>query len=606
ASVIGRDFYFKVLDQAADTIGEVSERLQYLKNMQFIQDSGEEDNLEFVFKHALAHQTAYDSMMDKKRKDLHIKIAESIEKVFPERINEFYGTLAMHYSKAENYTKAEGYLVQAGNEALRSAASAEAIDFFKEAFKIYLKNSGDEPDPTRVTELHEKIANACQLGGKNKEAIEYYEKVLNHYGMSPPSSGIKRKVALLSNMITLLIVVNFPGVRFKKEANDLNRRLSKILFFYAKALYSYDSKRWFKQSLYMFKYNSRFSFSSNANGQALFSAYSILFNWTGISLSIADRLLKISGKDLEKTSPAIQFEHGTYSKMHQFIQGDWIDDDRIENLFISAMKRGDVFNLTTFLLYCGLITIELGMEKETNQIIDKLKIAADEFDSDHTRAQHYRLKEVALFKFRRSKPADQRSLKGVEFIKKTGHLAMLQVVHSMRSMSAALMDDLESARSALQEAEKLMPPRKRIKIWYSTYLLAKAYVLTEDFRRNPDNQEIRRELLKTCKTTVGQSRVVPNNLIESHRIMANALWMTGQKKKAIRHYIKSIREAERVNGKLELSRTYFELGKRLLSNGSIQKVNGLSGKDYIGKARALFTEIGLAYDLQELERFENK
>jgi len=82
--------------------------------------------------------------------------------------------------------------------------------------------------------------------------------------------------------------------------------------------------------------------------------------------------------------------------------------------------------------------------------------------------------------------------------------------------------------------------------------------------------------------------------------------MTGQKKKAIRHYIKSIREAERVNGRLELSRTYFELGKRLLSNGSIRKVNGLSGKEYIGKARVLFTEIGLAYDLQELERFENK
>lgn len=55
ASVIGRNFYFKILDEASETIDEVSERLQYLKNIQFIQEAGDEESLEFVFKHALAH-----------------------------------------------------------------------------------------------------------------------------------------------------------------------------------------------------------------------------------------------------------------------------------------------------------------------------------------------------------------------------------------------------------------------------------------------------------------------------------------------------------------------------------------------------------------------
>jgi class 3 adenylate cyclase/tetratricopeptide (TPR) repeat protein len=606
ASVIGRNFYFKVLDEAADTIGEVSERLQYLKNMQFIQETGDEENLEFVFKHALAHQAAYDSMMDKKRKSLHLKIAESIEKVFPERINEFYGTLAMHYNKAENYAKAGEYLMKAGNEAYLSAASAEAIDYFKEAFRIYLKNSGDEPDPEKLTIFYERIANAFQLGGKNGEAIEYYEKVLKHYGKMPPSSKIKMLATFFINIPILLIAAYFPRTRFKKQATELDKRLSNILFFYSKALYSHNSKRWFLNSLFMFKYISTFSFSSNEIVRPILAAYSIIFNWTGISLSFARKFLEISEKNLDKASQGVQFEHALYSKMHQFLEGNWKEDPRMEKLFESAMKRGDAFNLTPFLLFCGFITIDLGLEHETFEIIGKMKKVADEFENDHSAAQYYRLKAVADFKFRNLESTYQAASEGIEFTKKTGHQAMLQVIYSMRAMSAIMLDNLDGAKADLREVEKLMPQQKRVKIWYSTYFLTKACVLTEELRRNPEDKDLKNQLLKTCRSAIKQSAMVPNNLIESHRISANAMWMIGKKKKAIKHYLKSIEAAKKVYGKLELSRTYFELGKRMLSNGSIPSVNKRSGNEYIEEAHQLFTAMNLTYDMAELERFLNK
>ncbi len=204
--------------------------------MQFIQESDDEENLEFVFKHALAHQAAYDLMVEKKRKALHLKIAESIEKVFPNRINEFYGTLAMHYNKAEYYKKAEDYLVLAGNEALKSAASSEAIDYFKEAFSTYLKNSGDEPNTERVIELQERIAFSCQLGGKNAEAIEYYDKVLRHYGQITPKSKIRRIVMLINNFLHLLIALYKPSLKFKKWASEHENKILNIMFYKGKAL----------------------------------------------------------------------------------------------------------------------------------------------------------------------------------------------------------------------------------------------------------------------------------------------------------------------------------------------------------------------------------
>jgi class 3 adenylate cyclase/tetratricopeptide (TPR) repeat protein len=606
ASVIGRNFYFKVLDEAADTIGEVSERLQYLKNMQFIQETGDEGNLEFVFKHALAHQAAYDAMVEQKRKALHLKIAESIEKVFPERINEFYGTLAMHYSRAGNLNKAEDFMIKAGDESMKSAAWTEAADFYQDAFNAYLKNSGDEPDPVKVTRFYGKLGNAYQLGGKNREAINYYEKVLKHYGIAPPKGKLEQTFSKISNLLSILLYVRMPGIRFKLEANELDKWLLQILYFNGKALYSYDSKRWFGQTLHTFRYYSRFRFSSNAYGQATLAAYSIFFNWTGISLGVAQKLLDLSKSNLEQTTPFVQMEHHTYSKMHQFLEGNWKPDPGIEKIYESAQKRGDIFNLTVYLLFCSFISIELGNEKETFANLRKLRTLGEDFESHHTLAQYHRLHAVALLKFRKFGEFESQTAEGVAFTKETGHLGMLQIIYSMRTIHAALNDDLETAKSVLKEVEKLKEPLKKIKIWYSTWFLAKAYVLVEELKRNPEDSELRRQLLKTCQRAIKHSKMVPNNLIESQRIIGNVLWMTGHKKSAIAHYLKSISEAERVNGRLELSRTFFELGKRISGNGGTMKVNGLSGREYLDTARTMFLEMNLVFDLQELERLNNR
>lgn len=545
-------------------------------------------------------------MVDKKRKALHLKIAESIEKVFPERINEFYGTLAMHYSKAENYIKAEEYLLKAGDEAMQSAASSEAITYFEEAFKTYLKTSGDEPDPVRVTELYSKIGSAYQLGGKNEKAIEYFEKVLRHYGIAEPRTKIGKIKAFVSNFTSIFLYITIPGIRFRKEATDHEKWLLKVLYFNGKALYSYDSQKWFRQTAFTFNYFSCFSFSSNEYGQATLSAYAILFNWTGISLSVARKILNLSEQKIESRPPYIQQEYSMYRKMHQFLEGDWRMDPKLEEMYISALKTGDTFTLTAYLLFCGFISIELGLEGETSEILKKMKTAGEEFDSDHMMAQYHRLNALALFKFRRTERILDETTIGIDYTKETGHRGMLQIIYCMHLMYSVINDDLEKARSDMKEIEKLMPPLKKIKVWYSTYFLAKSYLLTEEFRRNPEDKDIRRNLLNACESAIKQSRLVPNNLIESHRIMGNALWMTVNKKPALIHYRKSLEAAEKVKGKLELSRTCFELGKRLSSNGAPHKVNGISGSEYLEKARLLFTEMNLIYDLAELEQFTNR
>ena len=55
--------------------------------------------------------------------------------------------------------------------------------------------------------------------------------------------------------------------------------------------------------------------------------------------------------------------------------------------------------------------------------------------------------------------------------------------------------------------------------------------------------------------------------------------------------------------RLELSRTYFEVGKRLLEPKSkFKELNGITAEEYLEKARSMFKEMDLQWGLDELEK----
>lgn len=60
---------------------------------------------------------------------------------------------------------------------------------------------------------------------------------------------------------------------------------------------------------------------------------------------------------------------------------------------------------------------------------------------------------------------------------------------------------------------------------------------------------------------------------------------------------------ERLGARLELSRTYMEVGKRLLGpNSKYNECNGITAQEHLNKARTMFQEMDLQYDLDELDK----
>jgi len=104
-----------------------------------------------------------------------------------------------------------------------------------------------------------------------------------------------------------------------------------------------------------------------------------------------------------------------------------------------------------------------------------------------------------------------------------------------------------------------------------------------------------KESLRVCKK-------LNRDRVEAKRYMGTFHWLTGKKRDALKWWRLSIETGEAFNMKPELSRTYLEIGKRLSeTNSPYRELNRISAVEYLNKARTMFEEMDLQWDLEQLE-----
>ena len=127
-SVIGRVSSFGLLarvDLHSDT--QLERMLSDLRGSEFIYEQPIATGVEYVFKHALTQEVAYNSLLIERRKKLHEDAGRALESLFAEQLDDHLTQLAHHYSHGDNIEKAVEYLGRAGQQALRRSAYADAI-----------------------------------------------------------------------------------------------------------------------------------------------------------------------------------------------------------------------------------------------------------------------------------------------------------------------------------------------------------------------------------------------------------------------------------------------------------------------------------------------
>ena len=125
---------FALLQAIADVPEDALRRgLATLQAAEFLYEAGLFPDLEYTFKHALTHEVAYGSLLQDRRRALHGRIVEAIERLYPDRLAEHVERLAHHAFRGEVWEKAVTYLRQAGAKAFARSANREAVAYFEQA-----------------------------------------------------------------------------------------------------------------------------------------------------------------------------------------------------------------------------------------------------------------------------------------------------------------------------------------------------------------------------------------------------------------------------------------------------------------------------------------
>ena len=134
AAVIGTEVPWPLLQAIAELPEEVLHRgLAHLQAAEFLYETRLFPEREYTFKHALTHEVAYSSLLQERRRVLHVCIVEALEALAGDRLDDQVERLAHHALRGEVWQQALAYGRQAGEKAQTRSAYREAVVYFEQA-----------------------------------------------------------------------------------------------------------------------------------------------------------------------------------------------------------------------------------------------------------------------------------------------------------------------------------------------------------------------------------------------------------------------------------------------------------------------------------------
>ena len=213
AAVIGRTFEEELLVAVVDH-PEVHEDLRELVGRDLIRVVHDGSQAEFTFRHALTQEAAYGTLLTKHRRAAHRRVAEVLEQMAGDRLEEVASQLALHFSEAGEDARTLTYAAMAGDAAARLHANAEAEAHYRAALDGARRIGASSPIVRRV---YEARGSALELLGRYDDAIANYEEM---HGEASARGDDAMELAA-NSMIALLYSTATP-----KFDPPLGRRLS--------------------------------------------------------------------------------------------------------------------------------------------------------------------------------------------------------------------------------------------------------------------------------------------------------------------------------------------------------------------------------------------
>ncbi|MDP9266260.1 MAG: AAA family ATPase [Chloroflexota bacterium] len=184
ASVIGQRFGERVLREAGgDRVANAVDQL-IAADLVLEAAPGERREGRYRFKHAVTQEVAYNTLLVRRRAELHRRVAAAFEKVHGEQVRDFYPALAHHYLLGEVPEKAADYSWRAAQRAVSIHAHVEALRFAEQALELREKIG----DVDRAIEALYLIGRVRRYRGESDAALAAYERALGLLEVRDPRS----------------------------------------------------------------------------------------------------------------------------------------------------------------------------------------------------------------------------------------------------------------------------------------------------------------------------------------------------------------------------------------------------------------------------------
>jgi len=612
ASVIGRNFFYRVLVEVAKRTKDIDDKLSYLKEIQLIRERTKVKELEFLFKHALAQEATYESILPQKRKELHLTVADSIEKVFKERLHEFYGMLALHYGKAEAVDKAEEYLKSAGDEALNVSASSEALYYYQEALSLYLKKHKEFTDPDKLASFEKGIALALYNKGLFSRAMEYFDSVFKHWGVRYPRNKVTMAISTLYNLSSSVLRLYLNPRKGRKVPSKRDNDIFDVGSKMAIALEYLDPLKcvWLVSSLVKKAY--RYDLSKVINGHKFFMGLAFVFFTTGLSFRISKKALKYSKEYInnENIGHLILFHEA--DTVNHLCSGSWDQITKIDNSLIDqSCKHGYILDASETIWSHTIAKIEQGHFKEAEELINKVNQISVDYENVSTKIARDNLEAHFALKSRLLVESVTKIDKAIIFAGVNDFIPHQLELLSMDARIHILLKNQVKAKDSLLRAGNIIQSHPYLMNWYvANYRMAQFELNIEDLNKqllSNDIDNISQSKKKAYSSAVSVKKILMRKYsvgrIEFYTLMGQYYWIIGKQKKAFEWWHKSIEQGKALGARVDLARTYMEIGKRLLEPESKYKeFNGFKATQYLEKAEAMFQEMNLLWDIDELSK----
>jgi adenylate cyclase len=207
AAVLGPVFDVALLREVASHPASLSVVLDQLRAGDFLEDAarpvdaiGALSDLRCRFTNALLQEVAYESLLLRRRTELHTRAGLALERMVgehPTRLQDIEA-LARHWGLGGDRRKAARYLVAVGDWARALYANDDAVQHYERALAALAQSPAASAE---LSAVRERLGDILTPLGRRAEAVAHYEAVLAAAASTrdgPSQARLERKLAVLS------------------------------------------------------------------------------------------------------------------------------------------------------------------------------------------------------------------------------------------------------------------------------------------------------------------------------------------------------------------------------------------------------------------------